>query len=77
MGRPIGAVRTVAMGACAHKIVLAFVLLNTMEGWFTLPVLNHDHSHPVGGIHVLAVDQVLKQQEALHQEVLKGERRAH
>lgn len=36
------------------------------------PVLHHVHHHPVGGVHCLA-NQVLEEDEGLHEEVLPGE----
>ena len=38
------------------------------------PVLNHVHHHPVRGVHRLA-NQVLEEDEGLHEEVLPGRRR--
>lgn len=40
------------------------------EGCAKVPVLYHDHGHPVRGIHMFT-NQVLEKQERLHQEILQ------
>lgn len=45
-------------------------LLMVFVGCGMVPVLYHDHGHPVRGIHMFT-NQVLEKQEWLHQEILK------
>lgn len=59
--------------AVAEKKPLLRSEQQTADGFLgscgSVPVLYHDHGHPVGGIHMFP-NQVLEKQEWLHQEIL-------